>query len=60
MAETAGRLCGCAKAHGRVLSAADALMAATALATVGVLVTRNTKDFKGIEVPLLNPFTPPS
>lgn len=41
---------------GRPLPAVDALLAATALQHDLTLVTRNTKDFAGLEVRLLNPW----
>jgi toxin FitB len=56
ISETAGRLRSFAKSQGRVLSIADSLMAATALIKDAELVTRNIKDFEGLDIPLLNPF----
>jgi toxin FitB len=41
---------------GRPLPAIDGLLAATALQHDLTLVTRNTKDFAGIDVPLFNPW----
>lgn len=41
---------------GRPLPAIDALLAATALQHDLTLVTRNTKDFAGLEVRLINPW----
>ena len=43
-------------AKGQVLHLADSLIAATAKIHNFILVTRNTRDFEGIEVTLLNPF----
>ena len=40
----------------RPLPAIDALLAATALHNDLTLVTRNTKDFAGLDVPLINPW----
>ena len=40
----------------RPLPAIDALLAATALHNDLALVTRNTKDFAGLDVPLINPW----
>lgn len=42
------------------LPALDALIAATALHHGLTVVTRNTKDFKIFQVPVLNPFSPPT
>jgi predicted nucleic acid-binding protein len=52
----AGLLIGQGKATGRILPYADAQIAATALVHSAILVTRNTKDFEGLSIPLLNPF----
>ena len=41
---------------GTPLDGADGLIAATALEHSLVLVTRNTKHFVGLEIPLLNPW----
>jgi predicted nucleic acid-binding protein len=56
IAETAGRLRALEKAQGRILTVFDALIAGTAMTKGAVLVTRNTKDFKELGVPLVNPF----
>ena len=58
IAETAGRLRAFAKTKGRILSVADALIAATAMITGSTLVTRNIKDFEYLSLTLCNPFTP--
>jgi len=58
IAELAGRLRATEKRQGRVLEMADALIAATAIHTNTTLVTRNTKDFANLDIPLLNPFAP--
>jgi predicted nucleic acid-binding protein len=49
LAEQAGRLSGRMRAEGRVLGAADAAIAATALAVAAKLWTTNAKDF--VDVP---------
>ena len=41
---------------GRPLPAIDSLLAATALQHQLTLVTRNVKDFAGIDVPIINPW----
>ncbi|MBI1867041.1 MAG: type II toxin-antitoxin system VapC family toxin [Methylocystis sp.] len=57
IAETAGRLRAYARVGGRVLTVGDSLIAATALAKGVPLVTRNGKDFEGLDVPLIDPFS---
>ena len=52
----AGLLIGQGKSKGRLLPYSDAQIAATALVHSAILVTRNTKDFDGLSIPLLNPF----
>ncbi|NJL07826.1 MAG: type II toxin-antitoxin system VapC family toxin [Methylacidiphilales bacterium] len=47
------------KARGRILTELDAFIAATALAKGATLVTRNTKEFVQLEIPLLNPWETP-
>ena len=42
--------------RGAPLNTADELIAATALEHDLALVTRNTRDFAGLGVPLLNPW----
>lgn len=42
----------------RPLPVVDGLLAATAVVNDAVLVTRNTADLQGVDVPLLNPFVP--
>lgn len=44
-------------AAGRPLPAIDSLLAATALAHDLVLVTRNSRDFSGLPLQLMNPWT---
>ena len=56
IASKAARLRAFAKRNGRVLALADALIATTALVHGRTLVTRNVKDFAGLDVALLNPF----
>jgi len=56
MAEMAGRLRAREEKTGRILSFADAIIAATSIQTTSTLVTRNTKDFSNLDIPLLNPF----
>jgi len=58
IAELSGRMRASQGRRGRVLDMADALIAATALHTGSVLVTRNTKDFAELGIALLNPFSP--
>jgi predicted nucleic acid-binding protein len=56
IAETAGRLRAFEKARGRVLAELDAIIGATAMVNGATLVTRNTKDFDQVGIPLLNPW----
>lgn len=56
VAEAAAHLRAIARRQGRVLTVADALMAATALDAGLTLATRNGRDFDGLGVPLVNPF----
>jgi len=56
IARRAGRLRGEARAHGLTRTQADALIGATALEADLTLVTRNTGDFEGVGLALLNPF----
>lgn len=58
IARVSGRLRALAGVEGRVLHMADALMAATARVNGATLVTRNTRDFIGLGVDLLDPFEP--
>jgi hypothetical protein len=44
------------KRHGRALSLADSIMAATAVLNSAILVTRNEKHFAHLDVAILNPF----
>jgi len=45
------------KRLGQPLSMADGLIAATALHESMALVTRNTKDFQGLGVEIINPWS---
>ncbi len=58
IAERWGRATIEAKRKGLMLATADGLIAATALDHDLTLVTRNTKDFAGLGVALLNPWNP--
>jgi predicted nucleic acid-binding protein len=51
-----GDLMGLAKRRGRGLSSMDGLIAATAIAQQLTLATRNTKDFEGFGIELLDPW----
>jgi toxin FitB len=57
IAEAAGRLRAFAQTQGRVLHEADALIAATTSLHDATLVTRNIKNFEGLEVKVHNPFS---
>lgn len=57
VARAAGVLRAQRERRGHSASQADMLIAATALMTGRVLATRNTKDFAGCAVALLNPFS---
>ncbi|RWC53616.1 type II toxin-antitoxin system VapC family toxin [Mesorhizobium sp.] len=52
-----GDLMRLAKRRGRGLSSMDGLIAATAIAQGLTLATRNTKDFEGYGIELLDPWT---
>jgi len=56
IAELGGQLRGQAARLGRVLHAVDSLIGATALASDATLATRNTRDFDGLGVKLINPW----
>lgn len=56
VARSAGRLKRLAERSGRPRPLADLLIAACAQVTGCVVATRNTADFEGLGVPLLNPF----
>jgi toxin FitB len=51
-----GNLVGVLEQKGRKLPALDSLIAATAKYSDYTLVTRNEKDFDGIDITILNPF----
>lgn len=57
IARRAGELRGAFRARGITRSQADMLIAASAQAHALTLVTRNTADFAGCGIPLLNPFS---
>lgn len=52
-----GELMGKASQSGIVFSAPDGMIAAITLANRGRLATRNTRDFQGLELELINPWT---
>ena len=56
-AKQAALLRAAAKQQGRVLHLADALIAGSALAHGLPIATRNVKDFEGLGIELLNPFS---
>jgi toxin FitB len=56
IAETAGQLRASDKLKGRVLTVTDSLIAATAIVSGAHLVTRNVRDFDGVDVRVVNPF----
>ena len=53
---TAGRLRARREMGGRMISAQDAMIAAICLQHGATLATRNTKDFEGLDLRLVNPF----
>jgi len=57
-AEHYGQLVSARERAGRPISMADALIAAICLSYGASLATRNTDDFQGIELTLVNPWTP--
>jgi toxin FitB len=57
IARRAAELRADAQVQGRVLHLADALIAATALERGLVLATRNIKDFEGLGLTLVNPWS---
>ncbi|MBT9584412.1 type II toxin-antitoxin system VapC family toxin [bacterium] len=59
IAQLAGRLRAGRERAGRPVTQADMLIAATALVSGRILVTRNAKDFYDCGVTVLNPFTDP-
>ncbi len=56
VARAAGRLRKLAEARGKPRPLVDLIIAATAQVTGSVVATRNTADFAGLGVPLLDPF----
>jgi predicted nucleic acid-binding protein len=56
IADRWGMLASAAQVKGRPLSAIDGLLAATALHHNLTIVSRNTSDFAGTHVPVLNPW----
>jgi predicted nucleic acid-binding protein len=59
ISQCAGELRGQFRLQGITRSQADMLIAATAQIHHLTLVTRNTRDFEGCQIPLLNPFQNP-
>lgn len=51
------KLASARKLAGRPITQFDAMIAAVAYSTGAALATRNTKDFEGCEIDLLNPWT---
>jgi predicted nucleic acid-binding protein len=56
VARSAGRLKVLAESRGRPRPLADLIIAACAQVTGSVVATRNTADFEGLGIPLLDPF----
>ena len=59
IAERWGHLAAAAKKQGVTLAVVDGVIAATAIEHGLTLVTRNTKDYKGLGVPLFSPWDLP-
>ncbi|BAY26581.1 nucleic acid binding protein [Calothrix sp. NIES-2100] len=57
IAKRAGEVRGYLQTQGKPRSQADMIIAATAKIHKITLVTRNTKDFEGCSITILNPFT---
>lgn len=55
-AQWSGEKCALLQARGRTIHQADALIAACAWEHGLILATRNTTDFSGFGIPVLNPF----
>jgi toxin FitB len=55
-ADNFGKLRAKRRKAGKPIGVMDALIAAIALANSMILATRNTGDFEGLELPLVNPF----
>lgn len=53
---TAGRIRAQREMAGRMMSAQDAMIAAICIQHRATLATRNTKDFEGLDLKLVNPF----
>ena len=51
-----GRLCAEQRGNGKPISTEDAQIAAIAITRAAALATRNTQDFEGCGVRLINPF----
>ncbi|MEM7303541.1 MAG: type II toxin-antitoxin system VapC family toxin [Pseudomonadota bacterium] len=51
-----GRVSALKRSHGRRFAPLDNLIAATVLAANATLATRNTKDFEGLGIDLINPW----
>ncbi len=54
-----GKLRAARRKVGKPINAMDALIAAIALANSMTLATRNTRDFEGLGLPIVNPFRVP-